>query len=296
MTGRAIVAIPAILMSIAVAAAAQSPGVFRAESRLVVLQATVKNERGADVTGLDQRAFSVYENGKRQAITLFRRDDVPVSIGLLIDNSGSMRTLRRRVEAAALAFVRASNPLDEVFVLNFADRPRIDVPFTSDAGVLAARIARVDSIGGTAMRDAVAMADTYLREHASRDRRVLLIVTDGRDNASTTTWRQLDELTRHSQTVVYAIGLFGSDAAAHEGRHELDRLTEHSGGTAFYPAAVDEVDAVVGDLARRIRNQYTIGYAPTNPTLDGSYRRIRVEARAGEPLKVWTRAGYVALP
>jgi Ca-activated chloride channel family protein len=181
-------------------------------------------------------------------------------------------------------------------VLNFADRPRIDVPFTSDAGVLAARIARVDSIGGTAMRDAVAMADTYLREHASRDRRVLLIVTDGRDNASTTTWRQLDELTRHSQTVVYAIGLFGSDAAAHEGRHELDRLTEHSGGTAFYPAAVDEVDAVVGDLARRIRNQYTIGYAPTNPTLDGSYRRIRVEARAGEPLKVWTRAGYVALP
>jgi len=283
-----------IAASLAITTAAQPAGVFRAETRLVVLNATVKDARGADVTDLDRAAFTVYENGKPQPIALFRRDDVPVSLGLLINNSGSMRTLRARVEAAALAFVRASNPLDEVFVLNFADKPRIDVPLTSDIGVLAARIARVDSIGGTAMRDAVAMADDYLHDHASRDRRVLIIITDGRDNASITTWRQTEEAAQRSQTVVYAIGLFGSEAAAHEGRHDLEKLTEQTGGAAFFPAGVDDVEAVVTDLARRIRNQYTIGYAPTNQALDGTYRRIRVEARARDPLVVRTRAGYVA--
>ncbi|PYR61652.1 MAG: VWA domain-containing protein, partial [Acidobacteria bacterium] len=127
------------------AVARQPPSTFRAETRLVVLYATVKNSRSELVTDLDRRAFTVYENGRRQPITIFRRDDIPVSLGLLIDNSGSMRSLRSRVEAAALAFVRASNPQDEAFVLNFADRARIDVPLTSDVGVLEAGIARVDS-------------------------------------------------------------------------------------------------------------------------------------------------------
>src|SRR5438034_411228 len=123
---------------------------FRTETRLVVLHATVKNGRGDLVTNLERNAFAVYENGKRQPLTLFRRDDVPVSLGLLIDNSGSMRPLRTRVEAAALACARASNPQDEMFVLNFADKPHIDVPLTSAVGVLEAGIARVDAIGGTA--------------------------------------------------------------------------------------------------------------------------------------------------
>jgi hypothetical protein len=114
----------------------QHPPTFRTETRLVALQAVVKNDRGELVTNLDRSAFTVYEDGKRQSITLFRRDDIPVSLGLLIDNSGSMRTLRSRVEAAALTFVRASNPQDEVFVLNFADKPRIDVPLTSVTHVL----------------------------------------------------------------------------------------------------------------------------------------------------------------
>jgi len=120
-------------------------------------------------------------------MTLFRRDDVPVSLGLLIDNSGSMRTLRSRVETAALALARASNPEDEIFVLNFNDKARIDVPFTSDVGVLEAGIGRVDSIGGTAMRDALDLAQAYLSEHGTRDRKVLLVITDGIDNASVVT-------------------------------------------------------------------------------------------------------------
>jgi Ca-activated chloride channel family protein len=209
-----------------------------------------------------------------------------------------MRTLRGRVEAAALAFVRASNPLDEAFVLNFADKPRLDVPLTSDMRKLEAGVARVDSIGGTALRDAVDTAETYLGEHAGRDRRILLVITDGRDNASTATLRQIQQASERTDTVVYAVGLFSDAQSSNgkQGRHELDQLTQHTGGAAYYPTSVDEVDAIVRDLARQIRNQYTIAYAPTNQALDGSYRRIRAEARGPGRLVVHTRAGYVAAP
>ena len=294
MSGRFIAAALGAAMS-AAAVAAQQPS-FRAETRLVVLRATVRNSRGVEITGLDQTAFTVYENGRRQPITLFRRDDIPVSIGLLIDNSGSMRPLRARAEAAALAFVRASNPRDEAFVVNFADTPRIDVALTSEPSALEAGIARADSIGGTALRDAIEMAETYLHDHASRDRQVLLVITDGRDNASRVTLKQIEETARLSETAVYAIGLFGStdSAEAREGRRELDALTVRTGGVAFYPANLAEIDGIVADLAQQIRRQYTIAYAPTNQALDGTYRHIRVDARGTEPLTVRTRAGYLA--
>ena len=203
-------------------AAGQQPS-FRTETRLVVLHATVLNDRGERVTNLDQRAFTVYENGKRQPIALFRRDDIPISVGLLIDNSGSMRPLRSRVEAAALAFARASNPQDELFVLNFADRVRVDVPMTSDLHVLEAGIGRADSIGGTALRDAVQTGELYLRDHAKWDRRVLLIITDGYDNASDTTIDQIRRQAEQTDTTIEAIGLFGGDdqGKIRTGRHEL---------------------------------------------------------------------------
>ena len=276
--------------------ASQPPPPFHTETRLIVLHATVKNERGELVTGLDRRAFTVYENGKRQPIALFRRDDVPVSLGLLIDNSGSMRTLRSKVEAAALAFVRASNPQDEVFVLNFADKTHFDVPFTSDVRVLEAGISRVDSIGGTALLDAVDRGEAYLRERATRDRRILLVITDGKDNASMATMKQIQAAAERSETVVYAIGVFGEadSPTAREGRRELEQLTDRSGGVAYYPAGIDEVEGVARDLARQIRNQYTIAYAPTNQVLDGTYRAIRVDAAGPERLIVRTRSGYRA--
>jgi len=280
------------------AVARQPPSTFRAETRLVVLYATVKNSRSELVTDLDRRAFTVYENGRRQPITIFRRDDIPVSLGLLIDNSGSMRSLRSRVQAAALAFVRASNPQDEAFVLNFADRARIDVPLTSDVGVLEAGIARVDSIGGTALRDAVDMAETYVRRQATRDRKVLLVITDGNDNASTTTLERVQTEAERSDIVLYGVGLFGrtDPSIARRGRRELDQLTGRTGGIAYYPESLDDIDAVAVDLARQIRNQYTIAYAPVNQALDDSYRTIRVEVTGPERYMVRTRAGYRATP
>jgi len=144
-----------LVLAAAVASTPSRP-VFRSEIGLVVLQATVKNSRGEVVKDLDRDAFTVYENGKRQTLSVFRRDDVPVSLGILIDNSGSMKKKRAQVETAALALVRASNSQDEVFVLNFGDKPRLDVPFTKDLAVLEAGIRRFDSVGGTAMRDATA--------------------------------------------------------------------------------------------------------------------------------------------
>jgi len=284
------------VLAIAVAGAAQPT--FRSETRLVALHATVKNDRGDLVTDLDRQAFRVFENGRPQPVTLFRRDDVPVSLGLLIDNSGSMRTMRARVEAAALAFVRASNPDDEVFVVNFADKVHVDVPMTRDIKAVEANIARVDSIGGTALRDAVQLAEHYLRDHASRDRRVLLVVTDGKDNASVTTVKQIEAAAERSETAVFGIGLFADEGApSKQGRRELEALTTRTGGVARYPMSLNQIEPAALDLAKQIRQQYTIGYTPTNQVLDGTYRTIRVEAKAArlsERLSVHTRPGYRA--
>jgi Ca-activated chloride channel homolog len=285
--------VPAVALAALLGMPAQQPP-FRAETRLVVLHATVRNARGELVTGLERSAFTVFENGKLQPIAVFRADDVPVSLGLLIDNSGSMRTLRAQVEAAALALARASNPQDEIFVVNFNDKARIDVPFTSDVGVLEAGIGRVDSIGGTAMRDAIEMAQTYLAEHATRDRRVLLVITDGIDNASVATRDRIEKQAEQRDTMIFAVGLFGDQDRAVQGRHELDQLADRTGGLAYYPGAVDQIGAVALEIARQIRNQYTIGYAPLNQALDGSYRTIRVAVSAPGHLSVRTRAGYRA--
>ena len=281
----------------AVALGAQERGTFRAATRLVLLQATVVDERGAPVTDLDRDAFAVYENRKRQPIEIFHREDVPVSIGLLIDNSGSMRTLRAKVEAAALAFARASNPMDELCVVNFADKVDLDVPFTSDLDVLERRIARGDSIGGTALWDAIGTAQSYVGDHATRPRRVLLVITDGNDNASVARMSPVIRQAQRGNIVVDAVGLFASDAAkAVHGRHDLEEITRATGGNAYFPVDINQIEAVVIDLARQIRNQYVIAYAPQNPALDGTYRTIRLTASAPgkNHLEVRTRRGYVA--
>jgi VWFA-related protein len=285
----------ALSLTLPAAAGGQAPA-FRAETRLVVVHATVRNSRGELITGLDRVAFTAYENGKPQPITLFRHDDVPVSLGLLIDNSGSMRTLRLKAEAAALALARASNPQDEIFVLNFNDKTRIDVPFTSDVRVLEAGIGRVDAIGGTAMRDAVDLAQQYLSEHGTRDRKVLVVITDGIDNASVIERDAVVKQAEQHDTTVFAVGLFGDDERRKRGRQELDQLADRTGGLAYYPMSIDDVAPAALEIARQIRSQYTIAYAPKNQTLDGSYRKIRVTVTEPAGLSVRTRAGYWATP
>ena len=255
-----------------------------------------KNAR-ASVTDLSQDAFTVYDSGRQQKIAVFRRDDIPVSLGLLIDNSGSMRTLRAKVEAAALACVRASHPQDEAFVLNFGDKPQLDVPLTSDVNVLETGIARVDSIGGTAMRDAIDLGSQYLAASAQRERKVLLVITDGKDNASVASLERIRKQAQQREITVYAIGLLneGDQSGAGSARHELDELTESTGGAAYYPASLEGIDAIALAIAREIRNQYTIAFNRT-ARLDGSYRTLRVVVRGEGRFVVRARAGYWATP
>jgi Ca-activated chloride channel homolog len=283
----------ACALSIAASMAPERP-VFRAEVGLVLLQATVKNARGELVTDLDRSSFTVYEDGRPQTVSLFHNQDAPVSLGIALDNSRSMRAKRKDVEAAALALLHASNPEDEAFLLNFGDKPTVDVPFTRDVRRLEAGLGRRPAIGGTALWDALQTGEAYLAAHATHERKALLVVTDGNDNASLVSSEAAREGARKSGTVIYAIGLFAEEdegRAAHS-RHELDELAGQTGGVAYYPRTLEEVGGIALDLARQIRSQYTIGYSPANQSLDGSYRKIRVVARGPGRLSVRTRAGY----
>lgn len=276
---------------------AQEPPVFRTGIGMVVLQATVRNARRELVKDLGATAFTIYENGAPQTITLFRQGEVPVSLGVLLDNSKSIRDQRATVESTALAALGISNRQDETFLMNFADRFEVDVPLTSAVHALETAVHRSDSIGGTALRDAVAEAERYLTENATNQRRALVVITDGNDNASTTSEEQLEAHTEQTGIAIYTIGLLNRDdmAKAKRGRETLEPLAESSGGVARYPSGAEQAEAVAADLARQLRHVYTIGYVPLAQALDGSYRKLRVEAKGRERLWVRTRPGYRAL-
>jgi Ca-activated chloride channel family protein len=283
-----------ILASTAVGVWAQ----FRSDTRLVVLHASVVDKKGKLVTNLDRNAFKIFENQQPQEIKVFRREDVPVSLGIIIDDSGSMMTKRTRVEAAAVAMVKASNPQDEVFIVNFNDDAYLDVPFTNDIHKMEQGLARIDSRGGTAMRDAINMSLDYERTEAKKDKKVLMVITDGNDNASTVNLENLVRRANQNDTLVYAIGLFTEEEKheATKARRALNELTNTTGGLAFYPKDVNEVQQLAVEIAHDIRNQYTIAYTPTIQQLDGSYRQIKVVVDApGKPV-VRTRSGYYATP
>jgi VWFA-related protein len=271
---------------------------FSVGTRLVVLPVSVANKDGKLITDLQQKSFKVFENGIEQPIKIFRREDVPISLGIIIDNSGSMREKRQRVETASLDLVRASNPQDEVFIVNFNDDPFLDVPLTSDIKKMEEGIARIDSRGGTAMREAIDSSMTYLKKEGHRQKKVLLVITDGNDNASTISLEKLVSRAQQNEVLVYAIGLLNEEERreARLAKRALDSITRDSGGLAFYPKSAAEVDALALQVAHEIRNQYTIAYSPTVQQMDGSFRQIKVTVNGpGHPL-VRTRTGYYATP
>jgi Ca-activated chloride channel homolog len=271
---------------------------FRSDTRLVVLHASVTDKKGKLLTNLNESAFKVFENGQPQQVKIFRREDVPVSLGIIIDDSGSMMTKRSRVEAAALAMVRASNPQDEVFIVNFNDDAYLDVPFTNDVHKMEQGLARIDSRGGTAMRDAIGMSLDYMRKSGQKDKKVLMVITDGNDNASNISLEKVVARSNQSDTLVYAIGLFTEEEKheATKARRALNELTGATGGLTFYPKDVNEVQVLAVEIAKDIRSQYTLAYEPSLQQLDGSYRQIKVVVEApGKPV-VRTRSGYYATP
>lgn len=280
------------------AAAQQETAVFRSETRLVLLHATVVDRNGHLVTNLGRTAFRVFENGVEQELKVFRREDVPVSLALVIDNSGSMRDKRQKVEAASLALVKASNRQDEIMVVNFNDEAYEDVPFTNDIKRMEEGLTRIDSRGGTAMRDALSMTVDRVRERAKKDKKVLLIITDGNDNTSAISLEKLVQKAHESEIMQYAIGLLSEEerGEARRARRALDTLTTASGGLSYYPKDVAEVEKLALQVAHEIRNQYILAYTPKVQTLDSSFRQIKVAVNGPNRPVARTRTGYYATP
>jgi Ca-activated chloride channel family protein len=272
--------------------------VFTADTRLVVLNASVVDKNGKLVANVPQSAFKVYENGVEQPIKIFRREDVPVSMGIIIDNSGSMRDKRAKVAAASLALVKASNPQDEVFIVNFNDDAYLDQSFTSNIRKLEETLEKIDSNGGTAMRDAIGMSIDYAKEKGKKDKKVLLVVTDGNDNASIETLEQLVRKAQQSEVLIYCIGLLNDEEPreAKKARRALNALAKASGGLDYYPKDLTEVDKITPEVAHEIRNQYIVAYSPTNAALDGTFRKLNVTVKAPGNPAVRTRSGYYAAP
>jgi Ca-activated chloride channel homolog len=277
-------------------ATADEPTTFTAETRWVILPVSVSDKNGKLVTDLQEKSFKVFENGVEQPIKLFRHEDVPISLGIIIDNSGSMREKRQKVEVASVDLVKASNPHDEVFIVNFNDEAYLDVEMTNDIKKMEEGVARIDSRGGTAMREAINMSIDYLKEKGKNHKKVLLVVTDGNDNASTIGLERLVNRARQSEVLIYAIGLLDEEERreAKAAKRALNALTLESGGLAFYPKSVTEVDAIALQVAHEIRNQYTIAYSPLNDARDGTFRQIKVTVTGPGHPQVRTRTGYYA--
>jgi Ca-activated chloride channel family protein len=265
----------------------------------VLLKCTVVDDKGRLVTNLDRTRFRIWEDNVPQTVSSFQHQDVPVSLGILIDNSGSMRDKRGAVNDAALHLVRASNPSDAEFVVNFSDRAILDQGFTSNIADLEKGLSHVDSRGGTALYDAVVASANEMSRHAKEQKQVLLIITDGLDNASRLS---LDQAIRRVRALdgptVYAIGLLYEDLTKQEAqraREELESLALETGGVAYFPRSLQEVNDVAAQVASDLRNQYTLGYHSTKEASLGGYRTVHVEAigAKNQRLTVRTRRGYV---
>ena len=271
---------------------------YRTDARLVLLHASVVDKNGKLVTNIPQSAFKVFEDGVEQPLRLFRREDVPVSMGIIVDNSGSMTSKRTRVAAAALELVKQSNPDDEVFIVNFNDDTHFDQPLTNDVKRMEAALARMEARGGTAMRDALSKSINYVKKNGKKDKKVLVVITDGNDNSSDVTLEQVLRQAQNSEVLIYAIGLLNEEEAkeARSAKKALKTLVDASGGMDYYPKSTSDVQEITPRVAREIRNQYILGYTSSNQVMDGSFRQIKVTVNGFGRPTVRTRNGYYATP
>lgn len=274
--------------------------VISVDTHLVVLQASVRDASGRIVSGLGKESFHVTEDGRAETIGLFTNEEVPVAAGLVIDNSGSMRNKLSDVTAAALEFARASNPLDRIFVIHFNEHVNFDPEDGDLSASSAAEVKRaLESAapdGETALYDAIDAGLARLKK-SDRERRVLIVISDGGDDASHHRLEEIVQNARQSDATIYTVGLF-DEADPDRNPGLLRRLARLTGGEAFLPQTHAEIAQACRKIASDIRAQYTIGYSPSNRNFDGRYRRIQLAAvdRAGIRLSVRTRQGYLALP
>ncbi|MFQ5926584.1 MAG: VWA domain-containing protein [Terriglobia bacterium] len=269
---------------------------------LVVLHTTVVNRQGRVVSELAQNHFRVYEDGVPQEIAVFRQEDVPLTVGLVIDNSGSMYQDKQELRAAAVTFVETSNPLDEVFVVNFNDDYYLDLgperDFTSDINVLKEALEKTDTRGGTALWDALRASIDHSKR-GTRQKKVLLVISDGVDRYSRTQFDALHRYAQESEIALYIVMLRGGEEGRDwkRARRQLRRLAKDTGGEVYFPHSIEQVQSICKKIAHDIRNQYILAYYPTNRARDGTFRTVRVEMNVPKKfgrLIPRTRTGYYA--
>jgi VWFA-related protein len=276
--------------------------VLRTDVEEVVLNATVLSGTKL-VPDLKKENFKVFEDGVKQTLLSFQHTDVPVSIAVVVDNSGSMAKKRPSVNKSALDLIQASNAQDEAFVVNFSDEAFIDQEFTSDVNKLRDGLSHIESRGGTALYDAVVASADKLAADAKRPKQVLILITDGEDNASTLNLEQtIHRVQQLSGPTIYSIGLlFGDEMTRAEVKHArraLEMLSTETGGIAFFPKNIEQVDQIAAEVAQDIRSQYMLGYHSTKPSSEPGFRRVEVAAEAKDKgkLDVRTRTGYFPMP
>ncbi len=273
---------------------------------LVQLPVSVVDRDGVPVIGLDQQHFEIYEDGVLQDVSLFEHEDVPISVGLVIDNSGSMRNKRERVNSAALVFVREGNPEDETFIVGFDDDAYLEQDFTGSIGNLIDTLENVDTRGETALNDAIYLSLEHVEANGRMDKKAVLVVSDGEDNASKFGFNRVMDRLREAEVTVYVIGLLELNdqrgglfrrSPSSRAKRELRQIAESTGGQAYFPESLDEVEELCRRVAHDLRNHFTLGYNPTNREFDGTWREVevRVNPPRGFPrLEVRTKPGYYA--
>jgi len=275
------------------------------ETLEVQLPISVLDKEGRPVNGLTKDHFQIFEDKIQQTIKTFKHEDIPLSIGLIIDNSGSMRNKRERVNSAALAFVRESNPDDETFIVNFDDSAYLEQDFTGSIGDLIDALDNIDARGETALYDAVYLSADHVKA-GKKDKKALLLITDGEDNVSKYGINKVFEALKQSKVTLYAIGLLEENdqrgglfkkSPSKKAKEDLEKFAEITGGQSFFPKNLDEVEELVKHIAHDLRNHYTVSYTPTNAKLDGSFREITVKLNPPKNLGklTWhTKQGYYA--
>lgn len=269
--------------------------VFRKKVEEVILHAVVVDQQNDLVPNLAQSGFRVLEDGKPQQITSFHQERVPVSLGILIDNSGSMLPKRDRVNHAALNLARSSDPQDEIFVVNFGEEYYLDQDFTNDMSKLQAALGKIETRGSTALYDAIVASAAHMKQGAGLQKRILLVVTDGEDNASQESLEEaVQQLQQKDSPVVYMIALLNPAKRTSSAIRSLQAISQNTGGTAYFPTDIQEVDSITHRIASDIRSQYVIGYKSSSTAAGHSYHAIEVEAYDANhrKLRVRTRTGY----
>jgi VWFA-related protein len=269
---------------------------LRVNANLVLLSATVVDHHNVLVSKLVKDDFEVYEDHVLQSIKHFSHEDIPVSVGLVIDNSGSMGAKRADVIDAALSFARSSNPKDQMFVVNFNEHVTYGLPantqFSDRRDQLQRALSAIHAVGETALYDAIASALNHLKQ-GKCDKKVLVVISDGGDNASKHSFAQVIAMAKASDAIIYTIGIF-DEQDGDQNPGVLKRFAKETGGEAFFPKSLKEIASICEGIAHDIRNQYTLAYVPTISKLDDGYRTVEVKVRAQGygRLSVRTRAGY----